>query len=90
MLKEFFTPNMEKIIIYMILIIFFVSEIFIIRYFFHNDNIALFILNLYENISVLGTYTNYFTLAFFFYIFILIIIYLLSCCISLIARRIKK
>jgi len=89
--KEFFTPDCRKMIIYLVLVLIFFAEIFIVRSVYNADYIVLFVLNIYENyLTGLKDYVNFFTLTFFFYIFILFILYLLGCLIVLIIDKIKK
>ena len=90
MLKEFFTPDWRRMIIYLIFVMIFMSEIFMIRYFYHVDNIVLFISGIYQSFPSLEGYIDLFTLAFFFYIFIFVMMYVLSCFVNLIIGRIRK
>jgi hypothetical protein len=90
MLKEFLVPDLRKMIIYLLFVTIFMSEILLIRYVYHKDNIVTFLSGFYENFSGAESYISLFTISFFFYIFILIIIYLLSCFVSLIIDKIKK
>ena len=90
MLKEFFTPDWRRVIIYLIFVLIFMSEIFMIRYSYHVDNIVLFISGIYQDFPGLGSYIDLFTLAFFFYVFIFVMMYVLSCFVNLIIGRIRK
>jgi hypothetical protein len=74
MLKDFFIPDWRRVMIYLIFVLIFMSEIFIIRYLYHVDNIVLFISDIYQNFPGLESYIDVFTLAFFFYIFIFVMI----------------
>jgi hypothetical protein len=90
MLKEFLVPDLRKIIIYLLFVTIFMSEILLIRYVYHKDGIVTFLSGFYENFPGAEGYISLFTISFFFYIFIFVMLYLLSCFVSLIIDKIKK
>lgn len=89
-LKEFFMPEYTKLITYLILVLIFLSEIFIIRSVNREDYMISFISNIYySHLSGMGEYFSLFVFAFFFYVAILFILYSLGCLIVLINKRKK-
>jgi len=89
--KEFFIPEWKKMLIYLALVLIFLSEIFLIRFIYREDYMVSFVSYMYYNyFTGLKEYVSLFTMTFLFYILVLFVLYLLSCLIVLIADKIKK
>lgn len=90
MIKEFFIPDIRKVGIYLVLATIFMTEILSIRYVYNQDNIISIVLSIYMNYPRLEGWISKFMMSFFFYVFILAGLYVVSCSIDVILRKIKK
>lgn len=89
-LKEFFIPDWRKLVVYLIFVIIFMSEVLLIRIIYQRDYMVVILTNIYNHFFLGKGYINFFTLSFFFYLVLLVILYLLSCLVILIIEKTEK
>jgi hypothetical protein len=91
MLKEFLIPDWRKLVVYLVFVIIFMSEVLLIRSIYQKDYMVIFLNNFYNHFfSGSEAYIDFFSIAFFFYLVLLAILYLLSCLVILIYEKTQK
>jgi hypothetical protein len=91
MFKEFLTPDLRKIIVYLLFVIVFMSETLMLLSVYKENYIISFISNVYRNFfGGAEDSINFFTVAFVYYIVFLVGLYLLSCLVISIFDKIGK